>query len=186
MLFCLCARLSGDEMEIIMKKFLSLLLVIVISVLCLFGCESFHMPEERPEDFSFYISWGENGFSAYPSSAGRLIKTPDAQNPADYLTVYRMNKEELDKVYRLIRELNVGDCPEEFGDGEVTHCEPSISLTLTVTVGESKKTVKASRISGYDAGITDKAKAFIGTVKEIVDIIESSEEWKSLPDVETK
>ncbi len=158
-----------------------IVILLIFSIIVTFSsCKAPSLPEE-PEDFSFFIRWGVYGISSYDSETGKLVKTTDAKDPEDFVTYYKMSEDELKRVYGLIRDLGIESYPDEYDPNVGLGSDPSATVILTVRAGEYEKTVTAEEIAlGYDAN-TVKGQRFLDTVKEIVDILTATEEWKALP-----
>ena len=147
-------------------------------------CKPLTLPEQMPEDFTFYVQWGAFGYRAYSSETGRLIKTLDASDPSKYMTTYYMTNADLKKVYGMIREMGIENYPEVIPQGDLKVSVPYFTYTITATVNGKTYTVTAKQATGYDAGKTIEAKKFLSTVKSIANILESSSAWKDLPEDE--
>ena len=167
-----------------MKKLLSLLLATVILLPCFSGCAESLLPKEVPEDFSFALTWGVYGISSYDSRTGKLVKTKDATNPADYVTYVKLSDEVTELIYKKLRALDVESYPDEYDPAPMMGSDPSADLILTIRNGDRVKTVTAKDVSlSYDA-LFPKGKRFIDTCLDISDILTATEEWKALPDYE--
>ena len=158
-----------------------IVLLLIFSIMMTFSACGETRLSEEPEEFSFFIRWGVYGISSYDSETGRLVKTTDATEPDDYVTGYKMSEEELKRVYELIKRLRIESYPDEYDPNIGLSSDPSATVVLTVRSGDFEKTVTAEYISlGYDSN-TVKGQRFLDTVKEIVDILTATEEWKALP-----
>ena len=167
-----------------MKKLLFILLVCVLLLDCLVGCAEKPLPKEVPEDFSFALTWGVYGISSYDSRTGKLVKTKDATNPADYVTYVKLSDEVTELIYKKLRALDVESYPDEYDPDPMMGSDPSADLILTIRNGDRVKTVTAKDVSlSFDA-LFPKGKRFINTCSDISDILTSTEEWKALPDYE--
>lgn len=164
-----------------MKKIINL----VILLLTLTSCNLFKksLPEEMPEDFNFQIMWNTDGISTYDSKTGVLIKDKYATNPEEYTTTYFLTDDELKEIYKLIYELNIESCPDEFPYGTFVDADPSSRLSLSVSTKEYSKTVKADSVGAYEA-FTLKGEKYLEVIKGIRYILTNTEEWKALPDYE--
>lgn len=167
-----------------MKKLLSLLLATVILLPCFSGCAESLLPKKVPEDFSFALTWGVYGISSYDSRTGKLVKTKDATNPADYVTYVKLSDEVMELVYKKIRELDVDSYPDEYDPDPMMGSDPSADLILTIRNGDRVKTVTAKDVSLSYESWSIKGKRFIDTCLDISDILTATEEWKALPDYE--
>ena len=97
-----------------------------------------------------------------------------------------MNTEQLEAIYKLIYELDVGSYPDLYNPFPEYGSDPSYTIILTVYDGVSVKPIECREIAG-PGGIfemDEKAKAFIETYRAIRDILTESEEWQALPDYE--
>ena len=150
----------------------------------LVSCGKKLLPEERPDDFSFSLVWGAYGTSSYDSRTGKLVKTTDATNPEDYVTYLRLSDETLDYFYRLLRDLDVEDYPDEYDPDPHTMCTPSSSLSVTVRAGGKTKTVKVEDMAASYVALIGKSKRYIEICSLIRDSLMETEEWKSLPEYE--
>ena len=166
-----------------MKKF-DLILVLLMLLTSLVGCGEKLLPEERPDDFSFSLVWGVYGTSSYDSRTGKLVKTTDATNPEDYVTYLRLSDEMLDYFYRLLRDLDVEDYPDEYDPDPHTMCTPSSALTVTVRAGGKTKTVKVGDMAASRISLIGKSKRYVETCTDIRDLLMESDEWTALPEYE--
>ena len=143
------------------------------------------LPEIMPKDFFFALTWNTYGISSYDSNTGKLVKTTDATHPEDYITFYTLSNEDAERIYDLIQGLNVNDYPEIYDPHEGgLMSRPSMTLILTVRVGDKMKSIKAKNIAiTYDAD-NKKGQKFLLTCKAIRDILTATEEWKALPEYE--
>lgn len=167
-----------------MKKLLFILLVCVLLLDCLVGCAEKPLPKEMPEDFSFALTWGVYGISSYDSRTGKLVKTKDATNPADYVTYLKLSDEALEFIYEDLHRLDVDSYPDEYDSDPRMGSDPSADLILTVRTGDHVKTITAKDVSLSYQSWLPKGKKFLDTCLGISDFLMSTEEWKALPDYE--
>ena len=135
--------------------------------------------------FSFSLTWGAYGVSSYDSVSGRLVKTLDATNPEDYITVYHLTDDDKEKIFALIDKLDITSYPDSYDP----HCgalasDPSMTLVLSVKLGKTEKTVTAEDIALTYESDNKKGQDFLDVCREIKDLLTSTDEWKSLPDYE--
>jgi hypothetical protein len=166
-----------------MKKIVALLLVLA-SVISFVGCRPITLPEEMPEDFSFYVQWGVFGYSNYSSQTGVLVKDIDLAGTGKYKTTYSLTQEELKKAYSIIRNLGIESYPEEISRSELQLSNPYCTFTIRATVNGESYSVTAKQASGFDAGRSIEAVRFLGAVKSLAKILAATEAWKALPEVE--
>ena len=174
-----------------MKKRLVLILVALSLLLSLSGCQIFDssqgkdandnqtsLPKEMPEDFSFIVRWDSGGCFKYDSSNGQLVKDSYRE---DGSTTYVMPKEELETIYKLIYDLNIESYPDRLDESTYQLSDPNQDFYLTVNANGVCKTVAAIAAEEINAGKTPEAKKFFNTIKYIINLLENTEEWKSLP-----
>ena len=94
-----------------MKKLIVIALAL-ICVLSMAGCNTQEVADSIHEDFSFSLTWGVYGISSYDSQTGKLVKTTDATNPEDYVTYYKLTKEDKEAIYNLLTSLDVNSYPD--------------------------------------------------------------------------
>ena len=162
-----------------MKKWISLFLS-MMCVLTMVGCNT---QEEVPDDFSFALTWNVYGVSSYDSETGKLVKTTDATNPEDYVTNYKLTKEDKEYIYDLLASLDVNSYPDTYNPSNDIS-KPSITLILTVRMDGTEKTIEAKNISDFDASDDEKAQKFLSVCEEISNRIMETEEWNALPEYE--
>ena len=136
------------------------------------------------DDFSFALTWGCYGISSYDSRTGKLVKTTDATHPEDYITSYRLTAEEMRTVYGLITDLDVESYPDEYDPNEGWMSSPSMTLILTVRMGQTEKIIAAKNIVIRYFSEDEKGQRFLTVCKTIEELLTATEEWKALPDYE--
>ncbi len=170
-----------------MKKYIILVLVLVLAVL-LWGCSKNQQNQangnEMPEDFAFSITWNTYGISSYDSTSGRLVKTTDATNPEDYVTMLILSDEQLSEIWDIIENLDIGSYPESYNPFGNVSSTPSQTIILSTVINGVQTKISCENIALSTESTTKKGKKFIAAVSDIVNIIESTKEWRSLPDYE--
>ena len=176
-----------------MKRIVALFMLSIM-VLFVLGCgndkynDSKILPNEMPEDFSFTISWGVFGKSSYNSKTGILVKTTDATNPDDYITSYNLSNYEMKCIYNMLCELHMESYPNEMDEKDFVMSDPYCKYSLSVECDGFSKTITANYVGipylEESAGKTKKAKKYLETIDEIVEILTGTDEWKALPDYE--
>ncbi|MDE6723735.1 MAG: hypothetical protein K2J55_06010, partial [Eubacterium sp.] len=137
------------------------------------------------DSFSFSLTWGCYGVSSYDSKTGKLVKTTDATNPQDYVTTYRLTKEQKQMIYSYILTLKLTDYPNKYNphkNGVASN--PPMTLILSVNTDTVKKTITAEDIAYTFEADNYDGQQFLDVCKAIQDILTSTEEWKSLPEYE--
>lgn len=136
------------------------------------------------KNFSFRLTWNCYGVSSYDSKTGKLVKTTDATHPEDYVTEAFLTDEQLSEIYNLVSDMNVNSYPDEYNPHDGLASSPPMTLILSVNVGGTEKTISAKTIAiSFDSG-NEKGQTFLTTCKTIIDMLESTEEWKALPEYE--
>lgn len=139
------------------------------------------LPEEVPEDFSFALRWGTYGISYYDSMSKVLIKTADATYPDEYITSCTLSDTQMKEIYALLRDLDISTYPETYdpindpNSDLQTMSEPSMTLILTVRLGDEGKTVSCRDIAMQFTGYDQKSQKFLDVCKKIKDIMTSTE-----------
>ena len=94
-------------------------------------------------------------------------------------------EEEAERIYDFIRALNINDYPEIYNpheDGLMS--KPSMTLILTVRLGEWERVIKAKNIAFTYESNDKKGQYFLTTCGAISGILTTTEKWKALPDYE--
>lgn len=162
------------------------LMVFVLALVCvvsIVGCntqEPVSNPAVVPEDFAFALTWNCYGISSYDSQTGKLVKTTDATNPADYVTDYQLTDQDKAYIYHLIASLDVSSYPEVY-DPQNGMSKPSMTLILTVSCNGTQKTIKAENIALSFTSEDEKGQAFLSVCEAICNRLTETEEWKALP-----
>lgn len=133
------------------------------------------------EDFSFSLTWNCYGVSSYDSLTGKLVKTTDAPNPDDYVTVHLLTAEEQAVFKSLINALDVNAYPDEY-DPKNGYSLPNMTLVLTVRRYGVEKTVRAEEIALSYESSDPKGQAFLSTCEAISTELMKTDAWKALPD----
>ena len=161
------------------------ILAAILLIIALASCESASSLPEKPDGFSFTLTWGCYGISSYDSESGKLVKTKHATYPENYVTTYNLSTEEYNKIYSMIRELNIEAYPDVYNphkDGIAS--APSMTLILSVKTNTVKKTVTAENIAlTYECNNAD-GRRFLNVCKNIQDILIETDQWKALPEYE--
>lgn len=162
-----------------MKKWISLFLSL-ICVLTMVGC---NVEDEVPKDFSFALTWNYYGVSSYDSQTGKMVKTTDATNPDDYVTNYKLAKEDKKYIYDLLVSLDVNSYPDTYNPSSGIS-KPPMTLILTVRMDGMEKTITAENISGFATSEDEKGQKFLSICEEISNRLMETEAWKALPEYE--
>ena len=148
-----------------------------------------------PEDFSFSLAWDYNGRSRYDSESGELIKDfwPSEfkqHTRSDFTTQFLLSDMGKAVLYFMLQKMNIDSYPDVY-DPYTDISIPSENIVLTIRCNDYEKTIRCNNIcfTSYDYYIfrpdpvvDENADRFVTFVKTIVRIINSSKEWKSLPD----
>lgn len=137
-----------------------------------------------PDNLSFSLTWNTYGISSYDSATGKLVKTTDATNPEDYVTMLELDGTQLFEIWELLWELDIETYPDEYNPHGGLASSPSMTLILTLREGDKVKTVRAEDIALSYESDDPKGQKFLDTCKAIRDILTATEEWKALPEYE--
>lgn len=132
-------------------------------------------------NFCFSMKWGTHGISSYDSLSGKLVKTNDASNLEDYITYYYLTEDELSQIYALILDLDMLSYPDDYNPTEGMETLPSEDLELIVFTKDFHKMITAENVA-FSEPTTAKGQKFMDTLKAIIDILEGTDAWNSLPD----
>lgn len=140
------------------------------------------------EDFSFKFSWDNDCRHSYDSKTQQLIKDYNPSNGKtreDYTTTFAYP--DLEGLYEKVKEMNLYSFPTNFDpyEGANIATNPNIDYQLEI----DDKTIYAYNcpyVSGYPEGIMSQGKKYLELVFEIIDTIQNSDEWKSLPELEPR
>ena len=148
---------------------------------------------EVPEDFSFSFVWNVYGISSYDSRTGKLVKTSDATHPEDYITELFLTDEQREAAWSLISALNLETYPAEYDpyndpDAETqwqSYPNQTLILTLRAKGRETTVTCRDICLGGGDiCGYDQKARNFLDACDSLEKLLQSTPEWKALPDYE--
>ena len=167
-------------MDINMKRICVLLLVTIFT---LTGCSTellsiFSLPEEMPADFSFSIVWGTFGLRSYDSDTGELTNNgATTVSRAERTVICFLPEEKMKEIYALIYELDIMRY-ESYPITGYNGSDPYSSLSLTARSKFINKTVK---INEYGSATNERIRKYADTVYAIAEILEATDEWKSIP-----
>ena len=136
------------------------------------------------ESFSFSLEWGNHGES-YDSNTGLLKKEtqPVEHNPGDYIAIYRLTEEQNQQIYDLLADLDVTSYPNLYDPQMGKQASfPDMTLILSVRTDSVQKTITARHIAVLWSSDDAKGQAFLNACKAIIDVLEQTEEWKTLPE----
>ena len=134
-----------------------------------------------PEDFSFSLNWGVEGISSYDSATGKLVKDNGAYYVVEFTTDYTFKGLDMEYIYILLMDLNIDKYPDEYAPN-VNPTSPSKKIILTVRMGNKVKTVTVEEAAFFNDYSDRDATAFFYTCNTIAGMLESTDEWKALPD----
>lgn len=137
----------------------------------------------RAVEFSFSLTWGIFGHSSYHSKTGRLVKTDDVGNKEEYETTHFLTAKEKATIFKIIEDLYIYGYPDEYNPTAGIGSDPYQTLILSVNREPDyrPKTITASEVA-LDEATSPEGKRFMDACKKIADILENTDEWKSLPD----
>ena len=164
-----------------MKKILVSILLFVFS-LCLVGCDTnmTSLPQEMPEDFSFTLTFGFDGY--YDSKTGALKNGYNHDLGCECVTTLQFSKDELKEIYGIFLDGTIDRWNEKLTVSD-NLVEPSYTIMISFTA--NNETIKVN-IYGASFISLDEwennvrlGRAYYRIVDEY---IKTSEEFKSLPE----
>ncbi|MBQ8293478.1 MAG: hypothetical protein IJX78_06760 [Bacilli bacterium] len=164
-----------------MKKILISMFLLIFS-LCLVGCDTnmTSLPEEMPEDFSFALTFGFNGY--YDSKTGVLKNGYNYDLDCECETTLLFTEQELKEIYEIFLEGSIDRWNEKL---TVSDNLVNPSYTIDIFFTANNKTIDitiygASYISfdKWENGVK-LGKAYYKIVNQY---IKESEEYKALPE----
>ena len=147
-----------------------------------------------PEDFSISLSWGIYGISSYDSRTGNLIKELNptglfGASKDDFKAKYYLSDDEKEKIYKLLLDIDFDSYPSDYRPYEEYWCLPMSLFRITVRYKGYEKAIYSEQFPGeilsrdyYQKIYTDKRSYnFIRLYDTLVEILTSTEEWKTMP-----
>jgi hypothetical protein len=147
-----------------------------------------------PEDFSISLSWGIYGISSYDSRTGNLIKELNptglfGASKDDFKAKYYLSDDEKEKIYKLLLDIDFDSYPSDYRPYEEYWCLPMSLFRITVRYKGYEKAIYSEQFPGeilsrdyYQEIYTDKRSYnFIRLYDTLVEILTSTEEWKTMP-----
>lgn len=174
-----------------MKKRIALLLLFLF---VFSGCSA-------GRDFSFIIRWGVGRGSVYNSATGLLVKAEQASEPDRFRTVLKLNREESAELSALADAIDLTLIPEipetyDMYSPPGVECglreKPPMLIELTLRTDRGEKHIRCVNVSSLFSAseeterdpvkpFDDNGKALEAFLRRALEIILSSEEWRSLP-----
>lgn len=137
-------------------------------------------------DFEFSIIWGVNGNTSYNSETNRLIKsnmTADADKYSADLIIFCYERI---RIKNIVDSIDLTSYPAEYNSNEGISGEPSTNFMLSVTENGKATRFSCSNILIYFESSNEKGQKFLSACKSIINILENTDKWKSLPEDENK
>ncbi len=169
-----------------MKLFLKISALVLVSVMALASLASCGAKRDRKEeekvtlddDFEFYIEWGFGG--SYDSETGRLVSIRDIKAEDRYSTEMILSAEMREEIKKIIENSGFFRLPDEIENDPHVGTVPASTYVLTVKSGGKTKTVTWSQVS--EAKVAEEGRIMKGLMNAIVGLIQSTEEYKSIPE----
>ncbi len=164
-----------------MKKILISIFLLVFS-LSLFGCDTnmTSLPKEIPDDFSFTLTFGFDGY--YDSKTGILKNGYNYDLDCECATTLHFSEEELEEIYEIFLEGSIDRWKEELTVGDDL-VRPSYTIRITFTSNNQTFNIK---IHGASYISLDEWKNSVKLGKAYYKIVDeyiiASDEFKSLPE----
>lgn len=163
-----------------MKKVLLIIFLLTFSI-CLFGCESdlFIFPQEMPDDFSFTLTFGFDGF--YDSKTGVLKNGYNHDLNCECETILLFSKTELKEIYKLFLDSSIDKYDEQLIVSN-TSVNPSYNINISFVADNVTKNIVIYGASYLMADEWENSIKLGETYYKIVDeYIKATAEFKSLP-----
>ena len=162
-----------------MKKILVSMFLLVFG-LCLLGCDTnmTSLPEEMPDDFSFTLTFGFDGY--YDSKTGILKNGYNNELECECKTILYFTEEELKGIYEIFRCYGIDRFDSELKATDQM-AKPSYNIVITYFLNnkESKIIIQNGSIGLNNWSYNKKlGEAYFKIVDEY---IKASEEFKLLP-----
>ena len=133
---------------------------------------------------SFALAWNTYGVSSYDSRSGKLVKTSDATNPAEYTAIYLLPDEKREEFVQKILAIDPESYPDEYDPDPNVASVPHDTIVLTLDTASGKKTIACKEVSIGAVGGDEKGRAFLSLCREISEFLMQTDAWKALPDYE--
>lgn len=140
------------------------------------------VPAAGDTGFSFALTWNCYGVSSYDSKTRTLIKENDTAHTEDFTAQLVLSEADAERIRRLLGTLDINSYPDKLSD-EIM-CEPPGALNLTVREGGAEKTVICYGLYPEYKTDDERLALYLSVCGELIGIITSTYEWRSLPDWE--
>ncbi|MBC9785542.1 hypothetical protein H1S01_13625 [Heliobacterium chlorum] len=160
-----------------MKKVYMIALILLVAILT--GCTSPKATPENvamPDNFGFILKYGYGPKkNELNTMEGTFTKDLVMIDPVS--TELRLTTDEMKSIYEEMVKIDILSYPDEFSPDSVGP-RPAQSYEFTVRFGNTTKRILWKEVSYSDSKQAVQLKNFI---RKIIDIIESKEEFKRLP-----
>lgn len=159
--------------KVLISVFLSLF------IFALSGCDCPAKIEPAPEDFSFTLTWGFDGY--YDSKTGTLRNGYNYTLDTACETTLLLDADELAKIYKIFYDGGLFDIKENFSVSDYLW-EPSYDIKISYTVGGETVSFTIYGASHLTYDQWSVRSDFGQTYFQVIDeFIKSSDEYKALP-----
>ena len=156
-------------------------LCVLLIITLLSGCSSLNtqnkLPTSKPVNFNFVFNYGVGAKNQLDTFKGQFTK--DMVMDPSITTGLKLSDEDMDTIYSELRKINILGYPENFKPKGFTESTPYITYNFSITANGIEK-----KITWFDKNdsITEEAVQLRELFYKIKGIIESTDEYKKLPD----
>jgi hypothetical protein len=162
------------------KRFLLVFLILIFSLIII-GCKKDDsLPEQITEDFNFSLQYGINGINEINTYENTITK--DLILDGTKSIKFEIPKKDLGDVYSKLVELDIARISEKLVNKKL-FITPLTEYILTFTISKRKYTVSGDATM-YSLNGNEQVDDFSTFVKYVIDYVESTTEYKSLPEPE--
>lgn len=171
-----------------MKKIIIMLFLLLIVVIGIGGSsieEIMRMPSEMPKDFKFIIAYGHNAKNKIDTFENEYTKDLVTEGSATCKITF--TDDEIKNIYKEMQRINIVNYPRDFRPPYKDNPEPGITARATpysTYYFKVQVSDKVKEISWIDRNMSQAstAKQLHGLIRTIMEIVETKEEYKNLPE----
>ena len=127
-------------------------------------------------EYEFTISWGQEGESSYDSKSGKLVRTEGSEG------VLTLNDAERRKIWTILTGMDYAKYPADYDPDPETESDPPEVIELSVTTGGETASIRCADAAVRPETQEKDAEDFLNGIRQITDLIESTDAWMALSD----